>query len=213
MIVESHRLYGSGLARLLEEDRRIGVATVGAGVGHAPSVCKSESIDVLITDIDVGGSSTLDLIREVTRCSPRTRVIVVAGKADWRVVPALHAGAAGFLLTESEPEPFRSAIVSVHQGEHVLCPDAVNWLLGSSPEHRLTRRERDVLQLMARGVSNREIAEVLQLGDKTVRNYVSRIYRKLDIASRADLDVAVSYFGAEDPVFATPSRAQIGNQQ
>ena len=99
----------------------------------------------------------------------------------------MTSGAAGFLLKDSEPEAIRSAVVAADLGGQVLCREAAQWLIQDSPDRRLTRRESDVLRLVAKGAANKEIADLLQLGDKTVRNYVSRLYRKLAIEDRSQL--------------------------
>jgi DNA-binding NarL/FixJ family response regulator len=103
------------------------------------------------------------------------------------VVAAIGSGAAGFLLKDAEPEAIMSAVVAVHLGEQVLCREAINWVNGKASVRRLTRRETEVLAMIAEGVANREIAERLQLGEKTVRNYVSRVYRKLAVHNRAQI--------------------------
>ena len=97
------------------------------------------------------------------------------------------AGASGVLLKDTSPEAIRAAVVSVHLGGHVLCADAARWVLGAEPSTHLTPRESEVLRLVAEGANNAEIAANLQLSRKTVRNYVSRLYHKLDLSNRADI--------------------------
>jgi DNA-binding NarL/FixJ family response regulator len=97
------------------------------------------------------------------------------------------AGASGVLLKDTSPEATRAAVVSVHLGDQVLCSEATRWVLGEDPSAHLTQRDSDVLGLMAQGADNAEIARRLQLGQKTVRNYVSRLYRKFDLNNRAQL--------------------------
>jgi DNA-binding NarL/FixJ family response regulator len=105
------------------------------------------------------------------------------------------AGAAGVLLKDTSPEAIRAAIVSVHLGDQVLCLEAARWILGEEPSARLTQRESDVLRMLAQGADNSEIAAQLQLGQKTVRNYVSRLYHKLALSNRAQI---VKYAGLTD---------------
>jgi DNA-binding NarL/FixJ family response regulator len=114
-------------------------------------------------------------------------VLILASTADWSVMPAMAAGAAGYLLKDSQPEAIRSAVVSAHLGGQVLCREAARWLIQDTPDYRLTRRETDVLRLVSQGADNKEIAELLQLGEKTVRNYVSRLYHKLAVHNRAQI--------------------------
>ncbi len=153
-----------------------------------------------MTDIQLRDSDGIELTRLVANGSPRTRVVILASTADWRVIPAMTSGAAGFLLKDTEPEAIRSAVVSAHLGGQVLSRQAAQWLIQDSPDRRLTRRETDILRLVAQGAANKQIADALQLGDKTVRNYVSRLYRKLAVQDRSQLSslVAPADTGAAD---------------
>jgi DNA-binding NarL/FixJ family response regulator len=97
------------------------------------------------------------------------------------------AGAAGILLKDTSPESMRAAVVSVHLGDQVLCSEAARWVLGEEYPTHLTRRESDVVAMLAQGANNAEIAAQLHLGQKTVRNYVSRIYQKLELSNRVQI--------------------------
>ncbi|HTZ07848.1 MAG TPA: response regulator transcription factor, partial [Acidimicrobiales bacterium] len=114
---------------------------------------------------------------------------------DWTVIPALASGAAGFLLKDADPEAIQSAVVAVHLGEQVLCREAIEMVFGNVSTRHLTQREAEILQMVAQGIGNKEIARRLDLGEKTVRNYVSRIYRKLSVRNRTEAAafVAPSY--------------------
>jgi DNA-binding NarL/FixJ family response regulator len=158
-----------------------------AGGRDVPDQCASQSIDVVLTDIQVRHWNAVALTRTIAVVAPHTRVLILAAIADWRVIPAMASGAAGFLVKDAEPEAVRSAVLSAHLGDQVLCPEAARWLVEDHTDYRLTRREREVLRLVAEGADNKEIAELLQLGDKTVRNYVSRLYHKLATHNRADI--------------------------
>jgi DNA-binding NarL/FixJ family response regulator len=193
VVVDTQTLFRSGLARLLSEDDSLFVAGVSDGGPELPQLCATMSIDTVLTDIQVRGWDAIELIRSISTFSPATRVLIVAAEADWRVVPAMAAGAAGFVLKDAAPAAIRSAVVAVHHGERVLCKEAAQWLIQDSPDHRLTSRERDILRLVAQGADNRQIAQVLQLGDKTVRNYVSRVYRKLAVNNRAQISPIAVY--------------------
>ena len=190
LVVDTQTLFRSGLAHLLSEDDHLSVVGVSEGGEDIPRQCREMAIDVVLTDIQVREWDGIELTRAICRVSPRTRVLVLASFADWRVIPAMASGAAGFLLKDAEPEALRSAVVAAHLGEQVLCAEAARWLLPEAPDYRLTRREQEVLRLVAQGAANKEIAQSLQLGDKTVRNYVSRLYRKLAMHNRADISSA-----------------------
>ena len=187
MIVDGQAVFRSGLARLLGEDDRLEVVAVSEGGPEVPELCVALSVDVVVTELRLPKMDGIELIRRITAVSPNTRTLVVASAADWGVVPAMGSGAAGFLLKDAEPEAIMSAVVAVHLGEQVLCREAISWVNGRTPLRRLTRRESEVLRMIAQGAANKEIAERLQLGEKTVRNYVSRVYRKLSVHSRAQV--------------------------
>ena len=187
LVLDPQTLFRTGMARLLGEDDRLIVVGVSDGGDDVPERCASQSIDVVLTDIEIRQWSAVALTRSIAAVSPDTRVVILASTVDWRVLPAMASGAAGFLVKDTEPEALRSAVLSAHLGEQVLCREAARWLLQDEPDYRLTRRERDVLGLMAEGAGNSEIADSLRLGDKTVRNYVSRLYRKLAMHDRAEI--------------------------
>lgn len=187
LVVDPQTLFRTGMVRLLSEDERLVVTEAVEGGRDLPDLCASRSIDVVLTDMEVCEWNAVSLCGAIAEASPRTRVLILASSADWRVIPALASGAAGFLLKDAQPEAVRSAVLSVYLGGHVLCPEASRWFVQDRPDYRLTRREGEVLRLVAEGAGNREIAQVLRLGDKTVRNYVSRLYRKLAINNRADI--------------------------
>jgi DNA-binding NarL/FixJ family response regulator len=187
MIVDGQAVFRSGLARLLGEDERLDVVATSEGGHEVAQMCLTLGVDVLITDVQLQKIDGMELIRQVGATSPDTRILIVSSAADWGVIPAMAAGASGFLLKDAVPEAIMSAVVAVHLGEQVLCRDATNWVIGQAPVSRLTRREMDVLQMVGQGAGNREIAERLHLREKTVRNYVSRLYRKLAVHNRSQI--------------------------
>ncbi len=145
------------------------------------------SVDVVLIDLELSRADGIDLVRLLSSECPTTKTLVLTSNPDWRVRPAMIAGAAGVLLKDSSPEAIQAAVVSVHLGDQVLCTEAAQWFLGEERPTHLTQRESDVLRMVAQGANNAEIATQLQLGQKTVRNYVSRLYRKLDLNNRAQL--------------------------
>jgi DNA-binding NarL/FixJ family response regulator len=187
MVVDSQTLFRSGLARLLDDDDRLLVVAASDGHRQLPELCRSLGVDVVVTDFQLPEMDAIELTRMVANVSPQTRMLILAAAVDWRVIPAMAAGAAGFLLKDAEPEAIRSAVVSVHLGEKVLCREAAQWLIEEAPAQRLTRRETEVLRMVAAGADNQEIAAELNIGQKTVRNYVSRLYHKLASQDRAQM--------------------------
>jgi DNA-binding NarL/FixJ family response regulator len=132
-------------------------------------------------------SDSVDLVESIAAHSTNTQTLVLTSTTDWRIRAVMMAGAAGILLKDSSPQAISAAVVSVHLGDQVFYSEAARWVLGESPETRLTQRESDVLRMIAQGATNAQIATQLGLGEKTVRNYVSRLYRKLSLSSRAEV--------------------------
>jgi DNA-binding NarL/FixJ family response regulator len=187
IVVATERLFRLGLARLLSEDDRLDVIGDSEGAPELLDLCRATSVDVVLIDIQLLRTDSIDLVRLIATECPHTKTLALTSSADWRVRLAMIAGAAGVLLKDTSPEAIRAAVVSVHLGDQVLCNEAARWVLAEEPSTRLTQRESDVLRMVAQGANNSEIAAQLQLGQKTVRNYVSRLYRKLALSNRAQI--------------------------
>jgi DNA-binding NarL/FixJ family response regulator len=193
MIVDSQALFRSGLVRILEEDDRFHVVAASGSSSGVVEVCIATHVDVLVTDLDLGTGSGIELISRVSSACPNTRVLILTSVADSRVLAALAAGAAGFVLKDFDPVAIRSALVAIHLGGTVLCREAVERLMAIARDDRpgedrqLTKREADVVRLIGSGAPNRDIASTLSISDKTVRNYVSRVYRKLALEDRTQV--------------------------
>jgi DNA-binding NarL/FixJ family response regulator len=187
VVIAAERLFAFGLARLLGEDDCLEVIGVADGKSDVLELFVSKAADVVLIDLELSPADCIDVVRLLASERPATRTLVLTSKPDWRVRAAMLAGAAGVLLKDTSPEAVRAAVVSVHLGDQVLCGEAARWVLTEDPSAHLTQRESDVLRIMAQGATNAEIARQLELGEKTVRNYVSRLYRKLDLKNRAQL--------------------------
>jgi DNA-binding NarL/FixJ family response regulator len=187
IVVAAERLFRLGLARLVSEDERLDVIDVSDGDDGLLGLCATSDVDVVLIDLELSMADGIELVRALSAQCPSTKTLVLTSNADWRVRPAMLAGAGGILLKDTSPEAIRAAVVSVHLGDQVLCNEAARWVLGEEPSTHLTQRESDVLRMVAQGANNAEIATQLQLGQKTVRNYVSRLYRKLELSNRAQI--------------------------
>ena len=187
IVVAAERLFRLGLASLLSEDERLDVIGVSEGQPELVDLCVTSAVDVVLIDLDLTKADSMALVRSIASRCPDTKSLILASQADWRVRPAMIAGSAGILLKNTSPESIRAAVISVHLGDQVLCNEAARWVLGEEYSVRLTQRESDVLRIVAQGANNAEIAEQLHLGQKTVRNYVSRIYGKLELNNRAQI--------------------------
>lgn len=197
LLVDDHEVVRLGLRALLE--RQPGMQVIAEAANQAQAVTKAlaHRPDVVVMDIRLGGSSGIDACREITAQSPETRVIMLTSYVeDEMLFAAIRAGAAGYVLKQAGGQDLIRAIEAVGRGQALLDPALTARVFAevrraaeaqeSAAFAELTEQERRVLALVAEGKTNREIARVLHLGAGTVRNYVSNILSKLNLANRAE---------------------------
>ena len=195
LLVDDHAVVRKGLRALL--DREPGLEVIGeAGDGEqAMHAADRLRPDVILMDLEMPGIGGVEATRQISASHPETRIVVLTSHAaEEDVFPALKAGALGYLLKHSAPEDVLHAIRQAHRGETVLHPAIARMVLQelhrpAQPKQAptaepLSERELEVLRLLARGMSNQEIADTLVVGEATVRSHVSSILRKLQLASR-----------------------------
>ncbi|MFI0218889.1 response regulator [Streptomyces lydicus] len=192
LLVDDHQVVRRGLRTFLEVQDDIEV--VGEAADGAEGIAAAEQLrpDVVLMDVKMPGTDGIEALRKLRELDNPARVLVVTSFTEQRtVVPALRAGAAGYVYKDIDPEALAAAIRSVHAGHVVLQPEVAGALLsqeeGNGGQGRgtsLTDRENEVLALIADGRSNREIARALVLSEKTVKTHVSNILMKLDLADR-----------------------------
>ncbi|MFD7923215.1 response regulator [Streptomyces sp. NPDC059740] len=206
LLVDDHQVVRRGLRTFLEVQDDIEV--VGEAADGESGVAAAERLrpDVVLMDVRMPGMDGVEALRRMRELANPARVIVVTSFTERRtVVPALRAGAAGYLHKDVDPDALGDAIRSVHAGHVLLAQDVAAALLsqedGPSGQGRgpsLTEREREVLALVAEGRSNREIARALVLSEKTVKTHVSNILMKLDLADRTQAALWAVRNGAGD---------------
>lgn len=190
LIVDDHAVVRRGLRGffdLLDDIEVVGEAEDGR---RAISLAGALRPDVVLMDIVMPAMDGITAIGEIRRHCPDTEVVALTSFIEEeRVTAALEAGAMGYLLKDAEADDVAAAVRRAHAGEVHLDPQVARLLAGSvrdpEPYHEpLTEREREVLRLVARGHSNKEIATLLQITERTARTHVSNILGKLDLASR-----------------------------
>lgn len=192
-IAEDHRLVADALATMLGFSDQIEV--VGVVPSGAEIVELDERIepDVILMDVSLKGLNGLEATREILRRRPDARVVVLTMHDDAETVTgAMAAGALGFLPKNAGRHDLLAAVEAVARGEGYLHPTVTRTFLGrvgplanqSLAAERLTERERQVLECLAAGRSTREIADVLMLGEETVKSHLARIYQKLGVKDR-----------------------------
>jgi DNA-binding NarL/FixJ family response regulator len=192
LLVDDHQVVRRGLRTFLEVQSDIEVVGEAADGDEGVRLAGELRPDVILMDIRMPGTDGIAALRRLRDDDSKARVLVVTSFTEQRtVVPALRAGAAGYVYKDVDPDALAGAIRSVHAGHVLLQPEVADALLareaGGPAQGRggsLTDREREVLALIADGRSNREIARSLVLSEKTVKTHVSNILMKLDLADR-----------------------------
>ena len=190
LIADDHPVVRQGLQVLLSVQDDIEVIGEAADGGQALAMAAQLDPDVILLDLKLPVMDGIAVLRELRGSGLKTRALVLTSAADRGLVPlAVQAGAAGFLYKDVDPDALIRALRSVHDGNTLLAPEAAGSLLRPGPPAvrgigALTDREREVLDRIADGRSNREIARLLGVSEKTVKTHVSSVLAKLGVADR-----------------------------
>jgi NarL family two-component system response regulator LiaR len=193
MVVDDHPVVRRGMKSLLEEEDDIEL--VGEAVNGKDAIEKVEILkpDVILMDLVMPEMNGIEAIERITASHPDARILVMTSfAADDKVFPSIKAGALGYVLKDSDPDDLIRMIRQVYRGELSIHPTIARKViqelnhpakdpLTPSP---ITEREEKILQLLAQGMENKEIAAYLVVRDATVRTHVSNILRKLQLANR-----------------------------
>ena len=192
LVVDDHPIVRQGLRSFLSS--RAGIEVVGEAGDAEEGLAEASRLlpDVVLMDLVMPGGGAVEAIAAIGALSRPPRVVVLTSfSADDQVLPAVRSGASGYVMKDAPPAEVEAAVRTVHRGGVVLAPQAASTVMGevnrghTAPgAEELTRRERDVLGLLARGLSNRELAEALFVSEKTVKTHVSSILSKLGLADR-----------------------------
>lgn len=191
VIADDHPLLREGLRRILEfEDGIEVIAEVGDGQG-AINIARKIEFDILLMDLNMPGVNGLEAGRVIRREKPNIGIVVLTvDDSDEKVFQVLQIGVAGYLLKDVDSKTLIQSIRKVFNGEPILSPAVTGKLMGqlSHPTSRntcgLSDRELEILHYVVRGSSNREIGIALFISEKTVKNHLSSIYRKLEVEDR-----------------------------
>jgi DNA-binding NarL/FixJ family response regulator len=196
LLVDDDDLMRAGLRSVLSSDDTIEVAGEAGDGGEALGRVRETKPHVVLMDIRMPGVDGISATREVLAGSPDVKVVVLTTfEDDDYIFDALSAGASGFLLKRTKPEDLISAIHAVADGDSLLSPSVTRRVidrmatqpvagLSGARLEKLTPREREVLELIGRGLSNREIAESFVIEESTVKTHVKRILTKLELRDR-----------------------------
>ncbi|NTU74976.1 MAG: response regulator transcription factor [Anaerolineaceae bacterium] len=193
MIVDDHPVVRKGMIALLQGEADMDVVGECGNGAEALEQYPRLKPDIVLMDLVMPVMDGIEAIQRIRADHPKARILVLTSfTTNEKVFAAIKAGAAGYLLKDSDPEELIKAIHQVHRGESSLHPSIAHKLLAefSQPApvkndaEQLTEREKEVLALIARGLSNQEIAAQMVVSPATIHSHVSRILAKLQVSSR-----------------------------
>jgi len=210
ILVDDHEIVRQGLKALLEAEDDIDVIGEAAGGAQAVEVARSYKPDVVVMDVRMPEGGGVEACREIRDQVPETKVIMLTSFSDDEALfNSIMAGASGFVLKQIRGSDLVDAIRTVGGGESLLDPGVTTRVLerlrkakfdDKDPKlSRLSPQEERILDMIGEGLTNRQIAERIHLSDKTVKNYVSTILQKLEVARRAEAASYVARARAEHP--------------
>jgi DNA-binding NarL/FixJ family response regulator len=189
LIVDDHPVFRDGLRGVFAGDPAVEV--VGEASNGAEAIARAGALraDVVLMDLRMPQMGGVEAIRELHRTLPATRVLVLTTfDSDSDVLPAIEAGATGYLLKDAPKDELIRAVRAAARGEAVLSPSVATRLMGQVRQPRsdtLSERERVVLKLIAAGATNREAAAQLFVSEATIKTHLLHIYEKLGVRDRA----------------------------
>jgi two-component system, NarL family, response regulator DevR len=195
VIVDDHWLERFGLLRLFESARNIAVVGEASSLARAREVMHEQQPDVVIVDSLVPDGNITDFCAELRREHLDIHAVIMSARTDQdTLVDWVTAGATGFILKRSQPELFIAAVQAAAEGRSILDPATTDTVLewvrnypgGTVRRDRLSDQQRKILPLIARGMTNRQIADQLYLSEYTVKTYVSGLLKKLHLSRRAE---------------------------
>jgi DNA-binding NarL/FixJ family response regulator len=208
LIADDHAVVREGLRGFLALQDDVEVVAEAADGEEAVAAAERLTPDVALVDLVMPRVDGIEAIRRIRAVAPATRVIVLTSFADeGRMLPAVRAGAVGYLLKDVAPQDLVAAVRTVNDGETLLHPAVVRELVREvsggrrepAADNPLTAREREVLGLIARGRANKAIAFELGVAEKTVKTHVSNILGKLNVTDRTQAALLAVREGLVDP--------------
>ena len=199
VLSDDHTLFRQGIGRLLASEPDMQVVGETASAAEALAECQSAAPDVLLMDIGMPGLSAFEVARQLRRMQPQTRIVFLTMYDDEDyLAEAMQAGASGYVLKDCPSPQLLAAIRDVHEGGSYLSPRMLSQLVHDvrsrkngderlSRASTLTPREKEILKLVAEGLSVKEVASFLNLSVKTIEAHKFNLMRKLDIHNKAQL--------------------------
>ncbi len=215
LIADDDDLMRAGLVELLAGEPEIEIVGEASTGREAVERARRLDPDVVLMDVRMPDLDGIGATRELTRAAPHARVLILTTfEQDDYVFGALRAGASGFLLKRARPEELIAAVHTIAAGDSLLSPSVARRVIERTAQQplpeltdqakldELTRREWEVFELVARGLSNREIAAALVVEESTIRTHVKRILMKLELRDRVQVVIFAYETGVNRPAAA-----------
>jgi DNA-binding NarL/FixJ family response regulator len=204
-VADDHPMFRAGVVMSLREEDGIDIVGEASDAGSALELARRELPDVILLDIAMPGGGH-DAASWIAAACPATRIVMLTVSEDEDdLLAAMKAGASGYVLKGAGAGELAAVIRSVNAGEVYVAP-ALAWGMlrelrspRTSPYDELTEREREVLELVAEGLSNQEVGERLGLAEKTIKHYMTNILGKLQVRSRVEAALLVAREGPPQP--------------
>ncbi len=188
-IVDDQPLFSEGLGRVVEAQPGMEIVGVAHNGESGIRMCQELMPDVVLMDINMPVMNGVEATRGIRSLLPDTKVLILTVNSDDAYVfRGIKAGATGYLLKDCTPEDLSRAIRTVHAGDTIIAPEIARKMLLAFEEAeeepsapRLTERELEIITALAHGRANKQIAHDLSISEKTVRNHISNIYKKLHV--------------------------------
>ncbi len=196
LVVEDEERIRKTLVRLLQERHDIRITGAVASGPEAVTAALEGNVEVLLLDLGLPGLDGIEVTKKVKSARPEVEILIFTVFDDEdKVLEAIQAGAAGYLLKGASTNQIAEAICEVHAGGSVVQPKLARRLLNlfrgtggtrKKEDNPLSHRETEILELIAKGLSNAEVADTLRISRSTVRTHLEHIYQKLDVTNRTE---------------------------
>jgi DNA-binding NarL/FixJ family response regulator len=199
LIADDHPVVVAGLTSMLATQRGMEVVASASSGEEALEILRAQSVDLLLLDLRMPGMNGIDTLHAISRARIGVRTIILTSyDTDEDIYRAVQAGAQGYLLKDAPQASMVEAIWSVYNGKRYFPRHIAERLAERMMRTNLTARELEVLQMLARGLTNKEIGTALAISGNTVRNHVNSIIEKLEVSDRTEAATSAIHRGLID---------------
>ena len=187
LIVDDHPVVRAGLSSMLGKHKSIEISGVAASAEEAFAILSRHPADVILLDLRMPKMNGIDMLRALSRQPSAPKVLILSSfEFEEEIFRAVQAGARGYLLKEMSRDEIVAAIVAVHAGKKYFPPGVAARLAERTHRSSLSARELEILELLTKGLTNKEIGEAFGISKHTVRNHINNITQKLDVSDRTE---------------------------